>query len=277
MKKLLLSVFLLFSSSVLLAQNYTAVTYNLRLNLESDASNWWEYRKERLTNQLNYLSPDIFGIQEGLHEQVTYLDKRFPDFNYVGVAREDGETKGEYAAIFYDAAKLEVRESGTFWLSETPDTPSKGWDANYIRICTYALLFHDKTNQYFWVFNTHLDHEAEQARIEGVKLIQQKIQELNNNGYPVILMGDFNAEPDSEPISHITWFMHDSRSISNTKPKGPIGTFNNFEIAHPLDRRIDYIFVSDKIDIHSYQVHLETSYSHYPSDHLPVAIEFSIE
>ncbi|MEX0844710.1 MAG: endonuclease/exonuclease/phosphatase family protein [Balneolaceae bacterium] len=277
MKKFILFICLLCFSTILFAQDYTAVTYNLRLNLESDASNWWEYRKERLANQLEYLSPDVFGIQEGLHEQITYLDQRFPNFSYTGVGREDGKTAGEYAAIFYDTTTFTIQKSGNFWLSETPDTPSKGWDANYIRICTYALFYNAETSEYIWIFNTHLDHEAQKARLESVKLIQQKIQELNAEGYPVVLMGDFNAVPDSEPITYITGFMQDTRTISKTKPEGPVGTFNGFNIAHPLDRRIDYIFVSEEIYVHSYQVHVETSYSHYPSDHLPVAIGFTIE
>lgn len=277
MKSFFLSLVLIFSANFVFAQNYTAVSYNIRLNLESDASNWWEYRKERLSNQLEYLAPDVFGTQEGLPEQIAYLDERFPDFSYVGVGRDDGKSSGEYSAIFYHTDTFELIDSGTFWLSETPETPSMGWDAEFPRICTYALLRDVETNQHLWVFNTHLDHVGEKARLASVKLIHQKIQELNTDEYPLVLMGDFNATPDSPPITYLIDFLNDSRAVSKTEPEGPVGTFNNFEMAHPLDERIDYIFVSGGIEVQQYQAVVETSYSHFPSDHLPVVVDFSIE
>lgn len=256
--------------------NYSAATYNLRLNIESDGINQWENRKAWLADQLKDLSPDVLGTQEGLHDQIMYLGSTLSDYQYVGIGREDGDTKGEYAAIFYKNDTFNSLESGTFWLSETPDTVSKGWGANYERICTYTLLFDEERGQHFWVFNAHFDHESKQARIESVKLIWEKIQSLNKEKHPVIFMGDLNAIPDSPPISFINEHMRDARNISEKPPAGPTGTYNGFDVSHPLDQRIDYIFVDENITVQQYKVINEIRDNRTPSDHLPVVIDFSL-
>lgn len=276
MKTWISAVLLLFFFSSCADQDYWAATYNLRLNIESDGINQWENRKAWLVNQVKALSPDVLGTQEGLHDQITYLDSTLSGYHYVGIGREDGATKGEYAAIFYKSDIFENLENGTFWLSETPDTVSKGWGANYERICTYTLLYDENHGQHLWVFNAHLDHESKQARSESVKLIWQKIQTLNDENYPVIFMGDLNAVPDSPPISFLNKHLRDSRNISENPPSGPIGTFNGFDVSHPLDRRIDYIFVDENISVHQYKVINEIQDNRTPSDHLPVFVNFSI-
>lgn len=276
MKSWISVVLLLLFYTSCLGQDYSAVTYNLRLNIESDGINQWENRKEWLVNQVKDLSPDVLGTQEGLHDQITYMDSTLSNYQYVGIGREDGATKGEYAAIFYKGDLFKSSESGTFWLSETPDTVSKGWGANYERICTYSLFFDEERDQHFWVFNAHFDHESKQARIESVKLICQKIQTLNDENYPVIFMGDLNAIPDSPPISFLNKHMRDSRNISQNPPLGPVGTFNGFDVSHPLDHRIDYIFVDENITIQQYNVINEIKDNRTPSDHLPVFVNFSI-
>lgn len=267
---------LLFSTSFGFSQSYTAATYNIRFSTENDGINRWENRKDWLVGQVKDLSPDILGTQEGLNEQIVYLDNTLSDYDYVGIGREDGKKAGEYAAIFYKKESFLSLEDGTFWLSETPDTVSKGWGANFERICTYTLLFDEKNNQHLWVFNAHLDHESKPARIESIQLIWDYIQKLNKQNYPVILMGDLNAVPDSPPIIFISQHLNDSKSISQNAPIGPVGTYNGFNVSHPLDRRIDYIFVNDNITVQQYKVINEIRESRTPSDHLPVVVNFTI-
>lgn len=259
-----------------LCQTYTAATYNLRLNIESDEINRWDNRKVWLTQQIKTISPDILGTQEGLPEQISFLDSVLTEYNYVGVGREDGKTKGEYAAVFFKNNRFLSLKNDTFWLSETPDTVSKGWGANYERICTYSLLLDKNNDHRIWVFNAHLDHESKQARLESVKLIWQTIQKLNTENYPILLMGDFNAKPDSPPILFITKHLNDSKTVSKNSPIGPEGTFNGFDVTHPLDSRIDYIFVDKNVEVQDYTVINEIKENRTPSDHLPVVVNISI-
>ena len=135
-------------------------------------------------------------------KQIDDLTTSLPEYNHIGIGR-DGVGKGEASAIFYDKSRFKVTNEQTFWLSETPEKISKGWDAAYIRICTYALFKDKKTKRTFWVFNTHLDNSGELARKNGINLILAKMKEVNKKNYPVILMGDFNAEPDSQLITDL--------------------------------------------------------------------------
>ena len=277
MKRCIPFFLLLILSGPVLAQTYTAATYNMRLNVESDSVNRWDNRKAWFTDQVKSFSPDVMGTQEGLPGQISYLDSVFNQYEYAGVGREDGAQKGEYSAVFYNAEKFNLINQNTFWLSETPDKVSTGWDAALPRICTFVLLEDIQNKQRFWVFNTHFDHIGKQARLESAKLILEKINELNRQDYPVLMMGDLNSMPDSPPITFISEHMNDAKEASKSEPKGPVGTFNSFDTSHPLDTRIDYIFTNDDITIHSYEVINEIKNNRTPSDHLPVVVTFSLK
>lgn len=253
---------------------YNIMTYNIRYDNPNDGENQWSNRKEFLVDQIKYNEVDIFGIQEGLHHQVNYLDSTFPDFKYVGVGRDDGKEKGEYSAIFYNSKKFKVVESNTFWLSATPNEISVGWDASMERICTYALFEDVNSKQQFFVFNTHFDHIGDIARIESSKLIFEKIENINTNNSPAFVMGDFNLKPTSEPIQYLSKKLNDSKEISLLKPFGPTGTFNGFKFNEPVKDRIDYIFTNkEKVKVNKYAVLSDSKNCKYPSDHLPVLIE----
>jgi endonuclease/exonuclease/phosphatase family metal-dependent hydrolase len=257
------------------SQEVSLMTYNIRLDVASDGENAWPNRKEMLLSQLNYFEPDIFGIQEGMPHQVNYINEELQSYNFVGQGR-DGGKKGEYSALFYNNTKFNLKESGTFWLSESPEIVSKGWDAAYPRVCTYGLFKGKKSGKRFWVFNTHLDHLGMQAREEGVKLILSEMKRLNKRNYTVVFMGDFNLVPKSEPILSVLETMNDSKNVSGLKPFGPEGTFNGFNYFESQNRRIDYIFVSKKSSVKKYAV-LNNSYNlKYPSDHFPVFVELSL-
>ena len=256
------------------AQTLKIMTYNIRLDVTSDGENDWTHRKEFLNGQIQFYAPDIFGVQEALPNQVLDIAKAQSQYNYVGTGR-DGIGKGESSNIFYKTEKFKVMESNTFWLSATPDTISLGWDAACNRVCTYALLKNKKSNKMIWVFNTHLDHMGDVARTKGLELILSRIEKLNTKKYPVVLMGDFNSEPETDRIVALKNKMNDAKTISKEKPFGPYGTFNGFKYNEATTHLIDYIFLSKSsaITVNKYAVLTDAKNLKYPSDHFPVFIE----
>lgn len=259
-------------------QNFSVMTYNLRLDVASDGENVWSQRKDFLVAQIKFYEPDIFGTQEGLPHQLTYINDNLENYSFIGQGR-DGFNKGEYSAIFYNTNKFELVEHHTFWLSETPHKVSKGWDAAYIRICTYGLFKHKKSKENIWVFNTHLDNQGEEARNNGVILILNTIKGVNTKKYPVLLTGDFNDLPESKLIKNLKKSMIDSREVSTTEPFGSFGTFNGFKYCEPVVNRIDYIFISkpQKINVLQYGVLTDSKDMKYPSDHFPVFVKLQFK
>ena len=272
--KFTFSLFLITISLTSSAQTLKVITYNIRLDIASDGENSWPLRKEYFTAQLKFYEPDIFGIQEALPNQVTDISNKLPAYSFIGVGR-DGIGKGESSNIFYKKDRINLKTQGTFWLSETPDTISKGWDAALNRVCTYGLFQDKKSKKFFWVFNTHLDHVGEVARTKSIQLILSKIAALNTGKYPVILTGDFNSEPDTDRIIMLKKEMIDCRDVSEQPPFGPSGTFNAFKHNEPVTRLIDYIFISKgkKLLVKKYAVLSDSKDLKYPSDHLPVFVE----
>jgi endonuclease/exonuclease/phosphatase family metal-dependent hydrolase len=260
------------------SQTLKVMTYNIRLNVESDGENAWPLRKDYFANQIQFYEPDIFGIQEAKPEQVVDISNALKPYNQVGMGRE-GEGKGESSNIYYKKDRFKVLETKTFWLSETPGQISKGWDAAFNRVCTYALFSDKMTGKRFWVFNTHLDHIGEEARTKGIKLILSEIESVNRPDYPVIFMGDFNSEPDTERIVSLKKEMIDTRSVSENPPFGPSGTFNGFKHDEPVTKLIDYIFISknEKLKVLKYAVLSDSKDLKYPSDHLPVYVELKYQ
>ncbi len=258
------------------AQTLKIMTYNIRLDIDSDKENDWTHRKDFFNGQIRFYAPDIFGIQEAKPNQVLDIATALPQYSYVGIGR-DGVGKGESSNIFYAKEIFKVIESNTFWLSATPESISMGWDAACNRVCSYALLKNKQTNNMIWVFNTHLDHIGEEARTKGLELILSKIEKLNTNKYPVVLMGDFNSEPETERIIRLKKIMNDAKTISKEKPFGPYGTFNNFKYNEASTHLIDYIFLSksNAITVQKYAVLSDAKDLKYPSDHFPVFIEIN--
>lgn len=257
-------------------QNHKLMTYNIRMDNPKDEKNAWPNRKENFVNQVLFYAPGVLGIQEGLEHQVLYLDTHLKNYKYVGIGRADTKETGagEYSAIFYNTSKYKELKSGTFWLSETPDEPSRGWDASLNRICTYIQLKDKKSDQKFWVFNTHFDHRGVEARKNSSGLILQKIEAINKDKNPVFLMGDFNLQPDEAPIQLLSKELNDSKSVSELPPYGPIGTYNGFDACKDINKRIDYIFTSkNNITVKKYAVIADVDDVRYPSDHFPVFIE----
>jgi len=255
------------------AQSLKLMTYNIRLDVASDGENAWSLRKDFFNAQIQFYEPDVFGVQEAKPNQVLDIAEALNQYNKVGIARE-GEGKGESSNIFYKKNRFILKQTNTFWLSNTPDTISKGWDAAFNRVCTYVLLKDKQTHKTFWVFNTHLDHIGEVARTKSIELILSKIAALNSKNYPVIVMGDFNSEPDTERIIALKKVMNDTRTVSIEKPFGPFGTFNDFKHNQPVTKLIDYIFISknNQFKVQKHAVLSDSKDLKYPSDHLPVFV-----
>lgn len=268
-------VLALFLGSILWAQDLKVMSFNIRLQIESDKENAWTERKQEVVDLLNYYHPDYFGVQEALPEQMKDIESGLQNYNYVGVGRDDGKEKGEFSAIFYNITRLQVLTSGTFWLSETPEKPSKGWDAACNRICTYAVFKDKKSKKEFLAMNLHFDHIGNVARVKSADLILKKIKEINPKNLPVVLSGDFNLTDTTEPIKILSQNLKDSFYNSETKHYGPVGTFTAFNVNEIPKDRIDYIFVKGlKIKSHRH-INDRRENLLYPSDHFPVLADLS--
>ncbi|WP_144283476.1 endonuclease/exonuclease/phosphatase family protein [Chryseobacterium echinoideorum] len=268
-----LTALLLFIFSFSFSQDLKVMSYNIRLNLDSDKENSWTNRKKEAIELLSYYHPDYFGVQEALPEQMKDIKNGLKNYDYVGVGRDDGKEKGEFSALFYDKLKLQVMKSGTFWLSETPEKPSKGWDAAYNRICTYAIFKDKQSSREFLAMNIHFDHVGNVARVNSADLILKKIKELNPKNLPLILSGDFNLTEETEPIQILSKNLYDTFYNSEKPHYGPVGTFTGFNINEIPQNRIDYIFVKGfKIKSHRH-INDRRENLLYPSDHFPVLVD----
>lgn len=285
MKKLiylLLPSLLFISSCKTKPLELNVMTFNIRLDVPSDSLNSWQYRKENAAEMVRMNDVDILGMQEVLLNQMNDLKERLPQYTAIGVGREDGADKGEFSPIFYKKDRFSAIESGTFWVSETPELAgSKGWDASYIRVATWAILKEKATGKEIFAINTHLDNDGLIARKEGGNLLLKKAEELGK-GLPIVLTGDFNDTPQSEAIKNITDasktnHLLDSKTIA-LKTLGTDWTFHNFgrlaESERPL---IDYIFVSKQIKVQDYAVLPDTLNGTFVSDHKPVLSKITIE
>jgi len=246
------------------------ITYNIRLNVASDGVNAWPNRKDNVKALVKFHDADILCVQEALAEQFDALSEN-TNFEVVGVGRDDGKRKGEFSAVYFDKTRFTKKDGGTFWLSETPDVPSKGWDAVLPRICSWVKLYDNLNKQEFIVFNTHYDHVGVKARIESAKLIKQKIQKIAPT-LPVIYTGDLNVTPETEAIATIKSFLQDAKEVSIEAPYGPTGTFNAFDFNSELKNRIDYIFVNKGFKVQKFAVLSDSKDKKYFSDHLPVFV-----
>lgn len=271
MKLIKIIVALLFLSPILgTGQNLNVMTYNIKYDNVKDTINNWNDRKAAMIELLKKHKPEFIGMQEVLLRQLNYLSESLENYDYIGVGRDDGKEKGEFSPILYDATRFKTLSSNTFWLSKTPDKISVGWDAAMERICTYGLFENKNSKEKVWVFNTHFDHIGTKARKKSAKLILKKINQINKEKLPVILMGDFNLTPEEKPIQLFQKKMDGAQHVSKTAIKGPSGTFNGFDTEDPMERRIDYIFTRG-FKIQSY-LHIDERLNSgkHISDHLPV-------
>ena len=227
-------------------------TFNIRYDNPDDKLNNWKYRKDTVAQYIQDKDLDIIGMQEVLHNQLMDLKERLPQYTAVGVGREDGKTKGEYAPLFFRTDKFEVLDSNTFWLSQYPDSAGFiGWDGACTRIATWAKLKDKKTGKIFMAVNTHFDHVGVEARKNGALLIIKRIKEIVGNR-PAVVTGDFNVTDKSEAYHTMTTneFVLFDVFKKNAEHVGPTYTFHDFARI-PLEKRekIDFIFVTPNIKV----------------------------
>jgi endonuclease/exonuclease/phosphatase family metal-dependent hydrolase len=256
------------------SQSINIITYNIRYATEKDGVNAWSKRKDNVKALVKFYDADLLCTQEALAEQYDFLLEN-SDFEAVGAGRDDGKRKGEFSPIYFNKNRFSKKDGGVFWLSQTPDVPSKGWDAMFNRVCTWVRLYDKLNKKEFLVFNTHYDHVGVQARIESAKLIKQKIQEIAPK-LPVVYTGDLNVTPETDAIATIKSFLSDSKEVSMEAPYGPEGTFNGFKFDSPLKDRIDYIFVNKGFKVLKYAVLSDSKNQRYFSDHLPVFAKLAL-
>ncbi len=303
MKQILLfSMLLIFVEiQVSSGEDLTVASFNIRYHNSSDSikGNGWKQRCPVICNLIRFNDFEVFGAQEVLHDQLQDMLAGLPDYNYVGVGRDDGKTKGEYAPIFYKKEKFEVLSSGHFWLSEITDKPNKGWDAALPRICTWAKFKTRDTGFVFLFFNLHMDHIGIEARKNSAELVLKKITDMNANT-PVVLTGDFNVDQHSPNYAVLEGsdLLDDAYKTANIR-YALNGTFNDFKPDSKTDSRIDHVFVSPSFTVERYGVLTDTyraeiaeskseksgnfpkevSLTKYvartPSDHFPVKVVLS--
>lgn len=256
------------------------MTFNIRYDNPDDGLNNWKFRKENVVKVIRFHEVDILGTQEVLSNQLKEISGQLQDYAVIGVGREDGKEKGEYSPILYKKDKFALIKSGYFWLSETPEKPSRGWDAACERIATWVQLKDKATGKKFFVLNTHFDHIGTVAREESVKLILNKTAELSE-GLPQIVMGDFNASPESSVVQGIirptnSIALFDSKK-SASLVYGPDWSFHDFGRIPFTERTlIDYIFVSKNVKVLKHGVLAETVNEYFLSDHTPVLVRVSL-
>lgn len=276
-------------------------TYNIRYDNPKDgeSGNGWRQRVPVIASLIRFHRFDVLGIQEALHHQVEDLQSLLPAYAHTGCGRDDGRDAGEFAAIFYRKDAFTLKESGTFWLSPTPEVPSIGWDARFNRICTWVRLESNQTRGTLYAFNTHFDHHGATARRESARLVIRKIEEIAGE-QPVVLVGDFNVDQTGESYRLI----QDSQLLDDAYESAGEryalnGTANGFGLGTFTDRRIDHVFHTHGFKVARYGV-LTDSYRtacangeanegglpafpremkfrnfvpRVPSDHFPVLVE----
>jgi endonuclease/exonuclease/phosphatase family metal-dependent hydrolase len=251
-------------------------SYNLRMDTPADSLNAWSYRKDKVNALIRFHDWDIFGTQEGFLHQLQDIC-RMSEYAYIGAGRDDGQTAGEHSAIFYKTDRFEVLEKGDFWLSETPDVPGKGWDATCCnRICSWGKFKEKASGKEFYFFSVHFDHQGVVARQESGKLMVAKIKEIAKDN-PLVFVGDLNSTPVTEQVKLISSNLKDAKIVTKLPPYGPEGTTNR-RFANPLSQgRIDYIFVSNEIDVLKYASLTDNDGMFYPSDHIPVMADLVLK
>ncbi|MBQ5395360.1 MAG: endonuclease/exonuclease/phosphatase family protein [Alistipes sp.] len=247
------------------------ISYNVRFS-GGDGENHWDKRKHASINMINDEKPTVFGVQEAKADQIAYLRENLPEYGYIGVGREDGKSGGEHMSIFYLKEQVELLDGGTFWLSETPDVPSMGWDAACKRSCTWTKMKMKDTGKEFAYINTHLDHVGKVAQREGLALICKRFAEIVPVGMPAFLTADFNALTNDPIFEPLNAEMKDARvEAPETDNRA---TYNGFKPGGEdnADLVIDHIFYRGA-EAKTFKVLRDKNYgAPFISDHYPVVM-----
>lgn len=254
----------------------TVMSFNIRYGTANDGENHWKQRREFLFDVMREADADLVGLQEALDGQIHELLDELPQYGVVGVGRDDGKTRGEYAAILYRRDRFRVSDAGTFWLSDTPEiVASKSWGNSITRICTWAR-FVDRDGRAFWHYNVHLDHQSQPSRERSAVLLAERIAARRNGDEPAIVTGDFNAGETNPALTRLTAphggapaLYLDSFRVRHPDEK-ETGTFTGFKFGQTTGDKIDYVLVPPGTDVQSAAIIRTSRDGRYPSDHFPV-------
>jgi endonuclease/exonuclease/phosphatase family metal-dependent hydrolase len=254
----------------------TVMSFNIRYGTANDGDNHWKLRREFLLDVMREAAADLVGLQETLDGQVQELLAALPQYGVVGVGRDDGRTRGEYAAILYRRDRFRVSDAGTFWFSDTPEVvASRSWGNSITRICTWAR-FIDRDGRAFWHYNVHLDHQSQPSRERSAALLAERIATRRILTEPVIVTGDFNAGETNAAVTRLTVAQSGAPApfVDTFRVKHPdetvAGTFSGFKFGATTGDKIDYVFVQPGTDVLSAGIIRTSRNDRYPSDHFPV-------
>lgn len=260
------------------------MSFNILCEDKSSNEHDWHLRKKYIASIVRFHKLDVIGFQEPFMSQVLDLKQLLFEFDWCGVGADDGKNKGFINAIFYKKSRFDLLESSSFFLSDTPDKPSKGWDSSFNRTVTWAKFYDKKTKKTFFFFNTHFDYYGEEARNNSAMLIRKKISEIAND-YPFVVTGDFNLFPTlggDDTYKLLTSKVKNTKSLIDAQKStffphhGPTGTWSGFKEAGQPGIKPDYIFVGKNVKVINHGVLADTFDGNFPSDHLPVIAEINI-
>lgn len=254
------------------------MTFNVRLDTSADGANAWPHRRRAVASLIAFYSPDIFGLQEVMMHQLEALREDLDAYEFLGVGRDDGASGGEFSPLAFRKSRYLQLQSGTYWLSETPASPSKGYDAAFPRLVTWARLKDRKSGNVILVQNTHFDHLGRRARLESGKMVREFVRANRGRCDAALIIGDFNATAEEDAFREIVAAdeggLVDARAMTRTPPFGPPGTFNNFDIKAKSSAAIDHIFIDRNAHVERYGVITQHEEGRLPSDHYPVVADF---
>lgn len=255
------------------AADLGVMSFNIRYGTANDGENRWSLRRDFLMEVVRQDNADVIGLQEALHSQIVEMTTALPAYGVIGVGRDDGKTRGEYAAILYRSDRFHVAESGTFWFSDTPSVvASTSWGNTITRICTWARLI-DRQGGAFWVFNVHLDHQSQPSRERSTALLAERIRARANPAEPVIVTGDFNVGEDNPALpvlvgSTTPLLVETFRRLHPAATQ--VGTFTGFDATRTTGDKIDYVLVTPGVEVLKAAILRTAKDGRLPSDHFPV-------
>lgn len=283
MKNIPFFLVMLFSQLISLGTTYAqkkknklitldVMTFNIRMNYKDDGVNNWQFRREYMTDLINHYQPDLLGAEEAYYPQYADMKSLLPDYGAFGPT--EGRQGAESVAVFYLKSRLACIDSGTFWLSETPDTQSVGWDADLRRTVTWGAFKVKSSNRKVYFFVTHFDHKGNKAREESAKLLLQKVHEIAGDAHAFIA-GDFNFREESIYYKALTAGnksvpgFYDTNKLAE-RYYGPPWTLHDFGLI-PVEKRpkIDYIFTNKEVRVIQFVNIAEQRGDVFPSDHNP--------
>jgi len=266
------------------------MTFNIRYGSANDGENHWNKRKEMVCNVLRDHPSDVVGLQEALRFQIDTIREAHPVYGEIGVAREDGVIDGEYSCILYRTDRFGVGESGTFWLSDTPDVAgSNTWGAACVRICSWARLIETKTGKAFYIYNLHLDHVSQPSKEKSAVLLAERIKNRRFKE-PFVVTGDFNAGEGNQVIRYLKGEI-DMEGSDGSRAKTPVSMIDTFRVLHPdikdvrtahefkgtrQGNKIDYVFMPQGAKVLEAEILYDNVDGRYPSDHFPVIARLNL-